>query len=86
MGISNNIQNLKNIVIGYKIEHIDYMYINIFFSVIGFSIYKAYYASDCRQKQIDTFNIFKQEFTTLITSSSYKNKRFLTIKEILNDM
>ena len=73
MGISNNIQNLRNIVIGYKIEQIDYMYINIIFSPVGFSIYKAYYASDCRQKQIDTFNIFKQEFTTLMTLSPIKN-------------
>ena len=86
LGIPNNIQTLRNIVIGYKIEQIDYMYINIIFSLIGFSIYKAYYASDCRQKHIDTFNIFKREFITLMTSSSYKNKTFVTMSKLLNDM
>ena len=71
---------------GYKIEQPDYIHINIIFSLIGFSIYKAYYASDCRQKQIDTFNISKQEFKTLVTLSSIKNKSFVTIRKLLNDL
>ena len=61
-GISTNIKNLKNIVIGYKTNTENYNDINIIFTIVGFSIFKSYYASECRSKPIDTFNIFKYEF------------------------
>ena len=46
----------------------------------------AYYASDCRQKQIETFNIFIQEFKRLMLSSFYTNKALNTIEKMINEM
>ena len=61
-GINKNIKLLYNIVIGYKIDHPEYIDINRIFSLIGFSIYKTYFLSESRTKKVNCFSIFCQEF------------------------
>ena len=63
-GISTINKSLKLIlvVIGYKKSTENYNDINIIFTIAEFSIFKSYYASDCRSKPIYTFNIIKYEF------------------------
>ena len=52
----SNIENfvtLKHIVFGCKIFDKDYFYFNyFFFTILGFSIYKAYYVSEQKSKHI----------------------------------
>ena len=67
-------KKLKNIVIGYKINSVEYYPINNVFALIAFVIYKAYYVSECRKIEINIFNIFKQELKTMILSTQMRNK------------
>ena len=54
-GISNNMNTLKHIVIGYKINSPEYFVINEILAIIGFSIYKTYFISESRLKKVDIF-------------------------------
>ena len=74
IGINHNVKKLKNIIIGYKINSVEYYPINNVFALIAFVIYKAYYVSECRTIEIDIFNIFKQELKTMILSTQMRNK------------
>ena len=59
-----NIENkitLKHIVVGYKINDAKYNDLNYFLTILAFSIYKGYYVSEQRTKDIDYFQLFKQE-------------------------
>ena len=42
---------LKHIVLGYKIDDKNFLALNFFISVVGFSIYKSYYISEQNKKQ-----------------------------------
>ena len=56
----SNIENfvtLKHIVFGYKIFDKDYFDFNYFLTILGFSIYKAYYVSEQKTKQVNIFFI-----------------------------
>ena len=53
---------LKNIVVGYKIDEDEFIDFNIIFTIIGFSIYKAFYMSEQRTKSINVYTVFKNEF------------------------
>ena len=61
-GINKNMKKIYYIVIGYKIDNPEYININKILSLIGFSIYKTYFLSDSRNKKINCFSIFCQEF------------------------
>ena len=61
IGFTNKIQ-LNHFVFGYKIYDKDYWDLNIIFTVLGFSIYKAFYVSELRKKSVDILKIFKNEF------------------------
>ena len=73
-GLTNNIQSLKNIVIGYKVNDPNYSRINELFSLIGFSIYKTYFISESRPISINCFSIFKQEFNFMLLNIKHKHK------------
>ena len=54
----SNIENfvtLKHIVFGYKIFDKDYFDFNYFLAILGFSIYKAYYVSEQKTKQVSIY-------------------------------
>ena len=85
IGLSNNMKTLRNIIIGYKINNQEYHSINIALSLIGFSIYKAYYASECRNKKLNILPVLSCELKNMLTilseethQTSRKTERLLT--------
>jgi len=40
----------------------EYFHLNYFLTILTFTIYKYYYASDQRRKKIDVYLLFKNEF------------------------
>lgn len=63
--IDEHICTLKNLVFGYKIADECYYGINLLLTIIGFSIYKAHYLSNQRERKIDVFHTFRNELLTL---------------------
>ena len=53
--IGDHAYNLETLVFGYKIYDQAYFDINLLITVIFFSIYKAYYISNQKQKKVDIF-------------------------------
>jgi hypothetical protein len=58
---------LKHIVFGYKIFDKDYFDFNHFLTILGFSIYKAYYVSEQKTKQLNIYSLFVREYITRIS-------------------
>ena len=89
-GISNDMKTLKNIVIGYKVNHQEYMVVNEILAVIGFSIYKTYFISESRSKKIDSFSILCNEIRALLNLLTYENKALnkftLQIEKYINSL
>jgi hypothetical protein len=52
-----NFVTLKHIAFGYKIFDKDYFDFNYFLTILGFSIYKAYYASEQKTKQVNIYSL-----------------------------
>ena len=52
---------LKNIVIGYKIHDEHYHLLNQLLTIISFVMYKAYYVSEQKTKQVNILNIKKKK-------------------------
>ena len=59
--IGDHVFNLESLVFGYKIYDQAYFDLNLLITLIFFSIYKAYYISNQKQKKVDIFKIFKYE-------------------------
>jgi hypothetical protein len=59
-GFSDKLVSLQSSVIGYIVENRGNSEINYFLTVLGFSIYKSYYVSELRTKQIDTYTLMKK--------------------------
>jgi hypothetical protein len=57
---------LKHIVLGYKLFDKDCFDFNYFLTVIGISIYKSYYVSEQKTKNINVYNLFKHKYNTRI--------------------
>ena len=57
---------LKHIVLGYKLFGKDCFDFNYFLTVIGISIYKSYYVSEQKTKNINVYNLFKHKYNTRI--------------------
>ena len=60
-GIENDI-TLYHLVFGYKIFDKSYYDFNYFLTIIGFSIYKAYYISEQKTKKLDVYSLFVREY------------------------
>jgi hypothetical protein len=55
---SNNIEftlNLKHLIFGYKIIDNNYYGVNYFITILGFSIYKSYYLSEQKTKNVNVY-------------------------------
>jgi hypothetical protein len=67
----SNIENfvtLKHIFFGCKIFDKDYFDFSYFFlTILGFSIYKAYYVSEQKTKQVNIYSLFVRECITRIS-------------------
>ena len=79
----SNIENfvtLKHIVFGYKIFDKDYFDFNYFLTILGFSIYKAYYVSEQKTKQVNIYYLFVREYITRISQvQKLQNSKLLAI-------
>jgi hypothetical protein len=53
--IGDHVFNLETLVFGYKIYDQAYFDLNLLITLIYFSIYKAYYISNQKQKKVDIF-------------------------------
>ena len=53
---------LRHLVFGYKTSEEEYFDLNFFLTIVGFSIYKAYYISDQKTKNVNVYSIFRNEF------------------------
>jgi hypothetical protein len=51
-----------NFVFGYKIFDKCYYDLNYFLTIIGFSIYKAYYISEQKTKRLDVYSLCAREY------------------------
>ena len=60
--IISRIFTLKDIVFGYKIFDKEYFYFNYFLTILSFSVYKSYYASEQKTIEIDVYKLFMKEF------------------------
>ena len=80
----SNIENfvtLKHIVFGYKIFDKDYFDFNYFLTILGFSIYKPYYVSEQKTKQVkfNIYSLFVREYITIISQvQKLQNSKLLT--------
>lgn len=73
-GISSNIKSMKVIVTGYKFTYERYNDVNVVLNLLGFCIYKAYYASEKRAKFYDLTKLFIEEFKFLYEYLKSKNR------------
>jgi hypothetical protein len=85
-----NIENfvtLKHIVFGYKLFDKDYSDFNYVLTILGFSIYKAYYVSEQKTKyvseqktkQVSMHSLFVREYITRIGQvQKLQNSKLLT--------
>ena len=77
--------SLKHLVLGYKIFDKGYFGFNFFLTVLSFSIFKSYYVSDQKTKQIDVFEIFLQEFKKRVEGKTV-DKLLYVIANNINKM
>lgn len=73
IGFCKNMMTLDNIVCGYKIGYEKYTSINYLLTYISYSIYKGYYMSDNKTKNVSFENILKHELHRAIRTN-YHNK------------
>ena len=57
---------LKHIVLGYTLFDKDCFDFNYSFTIIGISMYKSYYVSEQKAKNINVYNLFKHNYNTRI--------------------
>jgi hypothetical protein len=69
-----NVVTLKHIVFGYKIFDKDYFDFNYLLAILGFSIYKAYYVSEQKTKQVNIYSLFVREYITRISPENVTKK------------
>ena len=73
---SNNLEitlKLTHLIFGYKISDKNYYGVNYFITILSFSIYKSYYLSEQKTKNVNFYNFFIYEL----------NKRIDEIKKII---
>jgi hypothetical protein len=81
IGFSDKLVSLKSIVLCYRVENRGYSEINYFLTVLGFSIYKSYYVSELRTKQIDTYKLMKREMLYRLKIMRYRG---ITLGTVFN--
>ena len=64
---------IKNIIFGYKIQYTEYNMINYIITCASYSIYRAYYISEIKTKQVNTVWLLKDTIGTLV--SLYKHRQ-----------
>lgn len=72
-GFQKTFRTLKSMIIGYKIEFIEYNFTNMLLNIIAYCIYKTYYMSDRRTKNIDMLNILYNDI--FVAVQYFENKQ-----------
>jgi hypothetical protein len=70
--IGDHVFNLETLVFGYKIYDQAYFDLNLLITLIFFSIYKAYYISNQKQKKVDIFKFFKDEINNVFDTNIFR--------------
>ena len=78
--LGEHILTLQNLVTGYKVK-VEYDDINYLFTIIGFSIYKSYYASNQNRAIYDIIDILVRENKFVLFHE--KNDRIRKIVKIV---
>ena len=68
--IGDHVFNLETLVFGYKIDQA-YFDLNLLITLIFFSISKAYYISNQKQKKVNIFKFFKDEVNNVFDTIQY---------------
>ena len=66
---SNNLEftlKLKHLIFGYKIIDNNYYGVNYLITILGFSIYKSYYLSEKKTKNVNVYKFFIYELNKRI--------------------
>jgi hypothetical protein len=66
--------SLKHLIFGYKISDNNYYGVNYFITILGFSMYKSYYLSEQKTKNVNVYKIFIYEFFSYV---AYKKLLFI---------
>jgi len=86
LNLHQNIRCIKHVAIGYKISYNAYDDINLIISYIVFSIYKAYFISERRQKQLNILKIVYNEFKALDNYHKQKTINHTLITKFMNNL
>jgi hypothetical protein len=87
---SNNLEftlKLKHLVFGYKISDNNYYGVNYFITILGFSIYKSYYLSEQKTKNVNVYKFFTYELNKRIDeikNHSMNNSFLYAMKKKIN--
>jgi hypothetical protein len=76
----NNLEftlKLKHLIFGYKISDNNYYGVNYFITILGFSIYKSYYLSDKKTKNVNVYKIVIYKLNKRIDEIKNHNNSFL---------
>ena len=73
LGFQKEMMTIKNITFGYKIQYTEYNMINYIITFASYSIYRAYYISEIKTKQVNTVWLLKDTIGTLV--SLYKHRQ-----------
>ena len=79
--IGRHVISLKNLVFGYKVNDKEYYDLNLFLTLISFSLYKAHFISEQKSKTVDTYNVFKSEVRSYIETRRFLNKNVGSIMQ-----
>ena len=72
--IGSHLLCLENLVTGYKIYDDAYFELNHVLTIIFFSIHKAHYTSNKKERKVDIFKIFKNEVYNTISANKHSKK------------
>ena len=88
---SNNLEftlKLKHLIFGYKISDNNYYGVNYFITILGFSIYKSYYLSEQKTKNVNVYTIFiyalNKRIDEVKKNHSMNNSFLYTMKKKIN--
>ena len=87
---SNNLEftlKLKHLIFGYKISDNNYYGVNYFITILGFSIYKSYYLSEQKTKNVNVNKCFIYELNKRIDdikNHSMNNSFLYAMKKKIN--
>ena len=78
--IGAHILTFQNLMLGYKINDVAYYDVNVFLTILLFTVHKSTHMSAYKQKNIEVYSVFRNEFVKYFELSSLlsaKTSKFL---------